>query len=118
MPSVTSLQWAPVSSLRKMPTRTTAAKRRFGFPGSPTKSLIGRAQHPNAFSSVSPETAHPAAPSEESLMGVVGWIEFERSDRERRQSIGQRRPVRAGGGGIGGAPNAAVYRADIKDVRI
>ena len=43
---VTFVHVAPASSLRKMPTVLTAAKNRFGLPGSPTRSLIGPADRP------------------------------------------------------------------------
>ena len=43
---VTLVQVAPALSLRKIPTVLTAAKNRFWFPGSATKSLTGPADNP------------------------------------------------------------------------
>src|SRR5262245_52183958 len=51
-------------------------------------------------------------------MGRVSGIELQAADRERREIIGQWRPVRTCGRRISGPPDTTVDGPDIEDARI
>src|SRR5215471_2228658 len=84
----------------------------------PSIATIGGAKYSCQRASTLAKTAEPADAGDERLMGCVSGIELQGADRERREIIGQRRPVGACGRRISGPPDTAVDSPDIENARI
>lgn len=85
---------------------------------SPGRPAVGRADDAEQPAAVAAIGGHAAGPGDQGLVGGIGRVEGERAERggcERRSDLG---PGRAGGGGVGGAPQTPVDGGDQQDARV
>src|SRR5262249_8252939 len=79
---------------------------------------IGGAKYSCQGASTSAKTAEPADAGNERPVVYVSGVELQCADRERREIIGQRRPVRTCHSRITRPPDTTVDSPDIEDVRV
>src|SRR5688572_1084974 len=84
----------------------------------PIIASICGAKYSCQWTSNSPETAEPTNAGDERPVGCVSGIELQCADRERREIVGQWRPVRTCGHRITRPPDTTVDSTDIEDVRV
>src|SRR5262249_27228565 len=79
---------------------------------------IGGPKYSCQSASTSAKTAKPADTGDDRPMVCVSGVELQRADRERREIVGQRRPVGTCGCRIIRPPDTTVDSADIQNVRV
>src|SRR5262245_36620076 len=84
----------------------------------PTIATIGGAKYSCQGASISAKTAKPTDAGDERLVVYISGVELQCADRERREIIGQRLPVRTCGCRITRLPDTTIDCPGIEDVRV